>query len=62
MKPESIIARCLMCGKSYDLPTDHKDYAKLAASQSSAPTFICDHCGYRVRHEADEQQKPKKPI
>ncbi|NLP23270.1 MAG: DUF2197 domain-containing protein [Syntrophomonadaceae bacterium] len=62
MKPESIIARCLMCGKSYDLTSDHKDFAKLAASQSPEPTFVCDHCGYRVRHEADEQQKPKKPI
>ncbi|HOQ09829.1 MAG TPA: DUF2197 domain-containing protein [Syntrophomonadaceae bacterium] len=62
MKGESITARCLMCGKTYDVPSDHKEYPKLAASKSSAPAFICDLCEYRVRHEADEQQKPKKPM
>jgi hypothetical protein len=51
-----------MCGKNHDVPPDHKDYAKLVASNSSVPAFICDYCSYRVRHEADEQQKPKKPI
>lgn len=62
MRLESISARCLMCGKSYDVPSDHKDYPKLAASTSAAPAFICDSCGYRIRHEADEKQKPQKPI
>lgn len=62
MKSESITARCLICGKNHDVPPDHKDYAKLAASNSTVPAFICDYCNYRVRHEADEQQKPKKPI
>ncbi len=62
-KPQSaeINARCLMCGKTYEVPGDHKDYKKLA-EQKTDPTFICDQCNYRVRHEADEQKKPKKPI
>lgn len=62
MALETIAARCLMCGKSYDVPQDHKDYPKLTASLSPSPAFICDSCEYRIRHEADEKQKPKKPI
>lgn len=50
-----------MCGKTYEVPGDHKDYKKLV-EQKTEPTFICDQCNYRVRHEADEQKKPKKPI
>lgn len=56
-----IAARCLMCGKTYDVAEDHKDYSKLEKQQGQA-TFICDMCSYRVRHEADEEQKPKKPM
>lgn len=57
----SIDARCLMCGKVYAVLEDHKEYKKLE-SQGKAPTFICDLCSNRVRHESDEQKKPKKPM
>lgn len=57
----SIDAKCLLCGKVYAVAEDHKDYPKLQVQEKS-PTFICDLCSYRVRHESDEQTKPQKPI
>lgn len=57
----TVNARCLMCGKSYAVPEDHKDYKKME-SQGNAATFICDFCSNKVRHESDEQKKPKKPM
>ncbi|MEN6351149.1 MAG: DUF2197 domain-containing protein [Syntrophomonas sp.] len=56
-----ISARCLMCGKTYDVDEEHKEYKKLA-SQEKSPTFICDFCSNRVRHESDEKRKDKKPM
>ena len=43
-------ARCLMCGKTYQIADDHKDYEKLQAQGSNA-TFICDQCSHKVRYE-----------
>ncbi|WP_054694804.1 DUF2197 domain-containing protein [Syntrophomonas palmitatica] len=57
----TIDARCLMCGKTYAINEEHQDYKKLAAKEKE-PTFICDLCNRKVRHEADEDRKPKKPI
>lgn len=57
----SIEARCLMCGKVYAVADDHKDYKKMEG-QGDAATFICDLCTNKVRHESDEQKKPKKPM
>ena len=57
----AINARCLMCGKTYAVEEDHREYKKLA-EKGKEPTFICDLCAKRVRHEADEERKPKKPI
>lgn len=54
-------ARCLMCGKTYQIADDHKDYEKLQAQGSNA-TFICDQCSHKVRYETEEQNKPKKPM
>lgn len=56
-----IAARCMLCGKSYDVDEDHKDYQKLS-KQEKAPVFICDLCSNRVRHESDETRKEKKPM
>lgn len=58
---KSLSARCLLCGKSYDVDEDHKDYPKLS-KQEKAPTFICDFCNNRVRHESDDNRKEKKPM
>ncbi|NLB87878.1 MAG: DUF2197 domain-containing protein [Syntrophomonadaceae bacterium] len=53
-------ATCLMCGKSYMLGEDHKDYKKIASNTSS--TYICDRCSHKVRYETEEQNKPSKPM
>lgn len=58
----TVAARCLMCGKGYDVPEDHKDFKKLKEQNKTEGVFICDFCNNRVRHESDEQHKPKKPI
>ncbi len=57
-----ISARCLLCGKTYDVTEDHQDYKKIKEKQDKAPTFICDLCSNRVRNESDEKRKPKKPM
>ncbi len=59
---KSISARCLLCGKTWDVEEDHKDFKKLVEQQKDLPTFICDLCGYRVRHESEEKHKPQKPM
>lgn len=58
---ESLNARCIMCGKSYQLDEDHQDYKKLSEKNVPTVTFICDLCSNKVRFEADEQRKPIKP-
>ena len=59
---KKISARCLLCGKNWDVDEDHKDFKKLVEQQKELPTFICDLCSYRVRHESEEKGKPQKPI
>jgi uncharacterized protein YlaI len=56
-----VTAKCLMCGKSYEVSEDHKDYNKLA-EENKTISFICDICSNRVRYESDEKQKEKKPM
>lgn len=58
---KSVPARCLLCGKAYDVSEDHKEFKKLKDQGKPEATFICDFCNNRVRHEADEQRKPMKP-
>ncbi|MDD2620170.1 MAG: DUF2197 domain-containing protein [Syntrophomonadaceae bacterium] len=58
---KSLSARCLLCGKNYDVEEDHKDFQKLS-KQEKAPTFICDYCSNKVRHESDDKRKEKKPM
>jgi uncharacterized protein YlaI len=50
-----------MCGKSYEVAEDHKDYKKLA-EENKTISFICDVCSNRVRYESDEKRKEKKPM
>lgn len=60
-----IQARCLMCGKSYQLGESDKDFKKLnekVGDSGQVASFICDFCSNRVRFEADEQRKDKKPM
>lgn len=58
---EFLTARCLMCGKTYQLNEENKDFKKLSEKKLPELTFICDMCGNKVRYESDEQRKPKKP-
>lgn len=60
-----VTAKCLLCGKTYQLAEDNKDYKKLSEKSSqkdSVGTFICDMCNNKVRFESDEKQKAKKPM
>ncbi len=57
-----ISARCLLCGKNYDVEEDHKDYKKMLEQKKDQPTFVCDLCNYRVRHESEDKNKPQKPM
>lgn len=57
-----IVARCMMCGKKYELTKEHSDYKKLVEQQKEEATFICDVCNNRVRHESDDKKKNPKSI
>ncbi len=59
---EMLNARCLMCGKTYQLDAEYKDYKKLSEKKEPTVTFVCDLCSNKVRYESDEQRKPKKPV
>lgn len=59
---EFLTARCMMCGKTYQLNEEYKDFKKLSEKKQPEISFICDLCGNKVRYESDEQRKPKKPV
>jgi RNase P subunit RPR2 len=52
--------RCAFCGRKEDVPAGHKDYEKIRLHQKIV--YICTHCNNKVRHDADESLKPKKPV
>lgn len=62
MVMKTLAARCLMCGKAYQLDEEYKDFKKLSDKKLSEASFICDLCSNKVRYESDEQKKPKKPV
>jgi uncharacterized protein YlaI len=51
-----------LCGKTYDVKEDHKDFKKMLEQNKELPTFVCDLCNYRVRHESEDKNKPQKPM
>jgi uncharacterized protein YlaI len=59
---KTLAARCLMCGKSFQLDEENKDFKKFSEKNLPEVSFICDLCGNKVRYESDEQRKPKKPV
>ncbi|MGI6421958.1 MAG: DUF2197 domain-containing protein [Syntrophomonadaceae bacterium] len=59
---KNLVARCLLCGKTYDVKEDHKDFKKMLEQNKELPTFVCDLCNYRVRHESEDKNKPQKPM
>lgn len=54
-------AKCLLCGKSYQLGEEDKNFKKMS-NKDLPGTFICDLCSNRVRYEADDKKKNPKPI
>ncbi len=52
--------RCSLCGRKEAISDVHKDYAKITKNPKAI--YICDFCLYRVQNEANEYNKPKKPI
>ncbi len=53
-------ARCSICGEKYEITKIHKDYQKIVSNPDG--NFICWNCEKRLRNQAKETQKPKKPI
>jgi len=52
--------RCTLCGKVDTITKVHKDYIKLARQTKN--TYVCELCHNRLRYQAVEHGKPKKPI
>lgn len=57
---EYVEAKCMLCGKVYQLGEDNKDYKK-AADPEKPGSYICDICANRVRYESDDKKKNPKP-
>lgn len=57
---ENVAARCMLCGKNYQLGEDDKDFKKMSNKEKPG-TYICDLCANRVRYEADDKRKSPKP-
>ena len=51
--------KCSLCGKTDVITKIHKDYIKIARNKA---TYICEMCQNRIRYQAVEQNKPKKPM
>lgn len=51
--------KCSLCGKTDKITKIHKDYVKIAKTNC---TYICDMCKNKVRLNAVDVNKPKKPM
>ncbi|HHX94740.1 MAG TPA: DUF2197 domain-containing protein [Clostridia bacterium] len=51
--------RCSLCGKIDEITKIHKDYMKIARSNT---TYVCEMCQNKVRFNAMDKNKPKKPM
>ena len=52
--------RCSLCGCKVEITKVHKDYQKMAANPEKP--WICATCQDRVRFQARETAKDKKPL
>jgi len=52
--------RCTICGKRVIVTEEHMDYEKIMAGTKMV--FICIPCQAKIKHEADEEHKPRKPM
>lgn len=57
---EYVDAKCMLCGKIYQLGEDNKDFKKMADPDKPG-NYICDVCANRVRYESDDKKKNPKP-
>lgn len=51
--------RCSLCGKIDEITKMHKDYIPIARQKT---TYVCEMCQHKVRFNAMEQNRPKKPM
>ncbi|MDO4540861.1 MAG: DUF2197 domain-containing protein [Syntrophomonadaceae bacterium] len=52
--------RCIMCGKTQEVLSDHPNFKKLSDPEKPA-AYVCDICNYKIRHESEEARKPTRP-
>jgi uncharacterized protein YlaI len=52
--------RCSLCGRKEIISEVHKDFEKIV--KNSRTIYFCDLCLSKVQYEANEYNKPKKPI
>lgn len=51
--------KCSLCGKIDVITKMHKDYDKIAKMKT---TYICDMCKNKIRYNATQMNKPRKPM
>lgn len=52
--------RCTMCGKKVIITDEHIDFERL--SKKPKTLYFCEMCQAKLQHEAQDYQKPIKPI
>jgi len=57
---DAVTARCAFCGKKEEVTPVHKDYNKLRLNPKTV--YICTLCERKLRFDAEEFNKPKKPM
>ncbi|NPV89385.1 MAG: DUF2197 domain-containing protein [Firmicutes bacterium] len=55
-----MVTRCAFCGKKSEVDPVHKDYDKIRLNPKTI--YICDYCNNKLRFDADESNKPRKPM
>lgn len=59
-KKDTVVTRCALCGKKEEVEPVHKDYDKIRLNPKTV--YICNYCSNKLRFDADEANKPKKPM
>jgi len=52
--------RCAICSKKEEITKIHKDFQRIR--QEPKLVYICSQCSKKVKYQAREEQKPKKPL
>lgn len=51
---------CSICGQKQEITKVHKDFQKFRQKVDMA--FVCDACSNKVKFQAREKQKERKPL